>query len=217
MTTVVLIRHGETEWNRSGRWQGHADVPLSAEGRNQARRLAARLVAEGRSFDRVYASDLHRAFDTAEIVAQALELPVHPLIELREMHVGTWSGLTTDEIRARYPNEWRLYEGGEDFRRGDHGETMADFRSRVARVVDWLVGQHPGERLLVVTHGGAVRALLYHVQQPTGRFWDLPIDNTSITEVIFDGEKSEIVRANDVMHLTISSTFFTGSLDLWRG
>jgi probable phosphoglycerate mutase len=201
MTTVVFVRHGETEWNRNGRWQGHADVPLSAEGRNQARRLAARLVAEGRAFDRVYASDLHRAFETAEIVAQSLGLPVHPLFELREMHLGTWSGLTSDEIRMTFPDQWALYQGGSDFRRGEHGETMADFRARIVRVVDELVRSHPQMRLLVVTHGGSVRALLYSIHERTRQFADTPIGNTSITEIIFGGEKPEIVRANDTRHL----------------
>src|SRR3712207_2534231 len=110
MTTLVFVRHGETDWNRVGRWQGHADIPLSTAGREQAAALAARFLREGRRFDHVYASDLGRAFETAQIIASTLKLPVHPLIELREMHIGAWSGLTSEEIRTRYPREWSLYE-----------------------------------------------------------------------------------------------------------
>src|SRR3712207_5098434 len=127
MTTSVLIRHGETEWNRSGRWQGHADVPLSAEGRRQGRLLAAYLKQEGEPFAAVYASDLGRAVETAEIVARDLGVAVEPLVDLREMHIGAWSGMTTDESRTRYADAWVLHDGGVDFRRGDHGETWAEF------------------------------------------------------------------------------------------
>lgn len=201
MTTLLLARHGETEWNRNGRWQGHADVPLSDDGRDQARRLARRLKLEVERIDQIYASDLGRAFETAEIVAADLRLPVHPLIELREIHIGSWSGLTSDEIRSQFPLEWRLHETGDDFRRGGHGETMADFRSRVGRAAEELVRRHPGERLLLVTHGGAIRALLYYVSQGSWPVDETRVENTSLTEVVFEGGAPRIVRTNDIAHL----------------
>ncbi len=201
MTTLLLVRHGETEWNRNGRWQGHADVPLSDDGRDQARRLARRLKLEVERIDHVYASDLGRAFETAEIVAADLGLPVHPLIELREIHIGSWSGLTSDEIRSQFPLEWRLHETGDDFRRGGDGETMADFRSRVGRAAEELVRRHPGERLLLVTHGGAIRALLYYVSQGSWSVDETRVENTSLTEVVFEGGAARIVRTNDIAHL----------------
>lgn len=201
MTTLLLVRHGETEWNRTGRWQGHADVPLSDEGRDQARRLARRLKSERERIDRVYASDLGRAFETAEIVAAELALPVHPLIELREIHIGSWSGLTSDQIRSQFPHEWQLHETGDDFRRGGHGETMADFRSRVGRAAEELVQQHPGERLLLVTHGGAIRALLYYVSLRAVQVEEARVENTSLTEVVFEEDAVRVVRVNDIAHL----------------
>src|SRR5688572_30474192 len=103
MTTILLIRHGETEWNRNGRWQGHADIPLSQAGREQAQALAQRLVSEGAFFDHLYASDLCRAFETAQVVGRALNIPVHPFSPLREINVGSWSGLTRAEIIERFP------------------------------------------------------------------------------------------------------------------
>jgi broad specificity phosphatase PhoE len=211
MTTLVLVRHGETEWNRNGRWQGHTNVPLSAAGREQARRLAERLKAEGAMFDHIYASDLHRAFETAEIIATALGLAVHPLIELREIDIGAWSGLTSDEIRARYAEEWAFHEQGTDFRRGGHGETLQEFQTRVARVADQLVRTHPGQRLLVATHGGTVRALLHYVAQLTGYGMDTPIGNTSLTEVVFEDGTVRIVRANDTAHLAELRVTETGT------
>jgi probable phosphoglycerate mutase len=201
VTTLVFVRHGETEWNRNGRWQGHADIPLSAEGRAQARRLAAQLQAAGIIFDRVYASDLGRAFETAEIIAAALARPVHPLLEMREFHLGSWSGLTTVEIRERFPREWQLWEERGDFRRGGSGETMGEFLARVARGLEQLVRGHPGERLLIVTHGGPIRALLYDVMQVLDRSQEVHIGNTSVTEIVYEEGRPRLVRINDLSHL----------------
>lgn len=200
MTTLILIRHGETEWNRIGRWQGHADVPLSDLGREQARRVAARLLAEEQQFDHIYASDLARAFETASIIASALGLPVHPLIELREMHVGAWSGLTRPEIRDRYPEQWSLYTAGGDGPRGGHGETNVALRARVVGILERLVHDHPNQRLLVLSHGGPIRTLVSHIERLTGMPTDLQIDNTSITEFRFEGAIPQIVRVNDAAH-----------------
>jgi broad specificity phosphatase PhoE len=206
MTTLIFIRHGETEWNRSGRWQGHADVPLSDEGREQAQRLAARLKREGPTFDGLYASDLGRALETAQIVAQELGLEVHPLVELREIHVGAWSGLTSDEIRTRFPEEWEQAERGRDFRRGGHGESLADFRARIVHAVERLVETHPDQRLLVATHGGAVRAVLYYISELTDHGEVTRIENTSLTEVVFEDGAPRVVRANDIAHLEPTTT-----------
>src|SRR5262245_16911070 len=103
---LLLVRHGETVWNQGNRWQGQADVPLSESGRIQARRLAERLLAEGRQVRAIYTSDLSRAVHTAEILGEVLGIPPLPEIGWREMNIGTWSGLTTAEVIARYASEW---------------------------------------------------------------------------------------------------------------
>ena len=206
MTTLIFIRHGETEGNRSGRWQGHADVPLSDEGREQARRLAARLKSEGHAFDGLYASDLGRALETAQIVAQELGLEVHPLVELREIHVGDWSGLTTDEIRTRFPEQWDLFESGGDFRRGGHGESLAEFQARIVQAIAQMVKTHPDQRLLVATHGGAIRVIFYYVGEIMGQRQVEHIENTSLTEVVFEDGVPRIRRATDISHLEPAAT-----------
>ena len=101
MTTLLVARHGETDWNREGRWQGWADPPLNDTGRAQARRLAEEL--RETAFDAVYASDLRRAFETAEILAAPHAVPVVADAGLREIDIGSWSGLTRAEIDARFP------------------------------------------------------------------------------------------------------------------
>ncbi|GIV95810.1 MAG: phosphoglycerate mutase [Herpetosiphonaceae bacterium] len=201
-TVLILIRHGETEWNRDGRWQGHADVPLSELGREQARRLAARARAEGWRFDHIYTSDLSRALETAQIVGAALGMAPAPLLELREINLGTWSGLNRDEIAARYAEDWALMQAGQDIRRGG-GESFADLQQRVVRVLEQLIREHPGQRLGIFTHGGVIRALLAHIQRIGWEQIKLlhRIENTSITTLSAGPAGWRIKQINDIAHL----------------
>lgn len=149
-TTIFLVRHGETDWNRERRVQGHADRPLNEVGREQAAALAAELAGE--SIDAVYASDLVRARDTALAVASALGLEVVPHAGLREKHFGTWEGLLDHEVLERYPQAatgpW-----------GD-GETTGQLAERVLAALHEIAARHPGETVLAVSHGGPLRAVL---------------------------------------------------------
>jgi broad specificity phosphatase PhoE len=189
MTIFYLIRHGETEWNRSGRWQGHADVPLSDEGRTQAAQLARRMRTEGLQLDRIYASDLARALDTAQPIAEAFDLTIHPLPALREINVGSWSGMTRDEIQARYPGALKTVFHPPD------GESREDFIARVSRALMQLAEKHPDERLAVVTHGGSIRGMIQFLYMLQGQDHAPPsISNTSITEVRHDEHGWQVVR-----------------------
>jgi phosphoserine phosphatase len=155
VTTILLARHGESDWNRAKRWQGHADRPLTELGRAQARDLAERLAET--ELDAVYSSDLQRARETAEIVARSRGLDVAVLAELREIDVGSWSGLTRTEAEQRFPEAYRRWvAGGEGW---DDGETYEQLSERVVGAVYTIAGDHPGERVLVVTHGGSIRAV----------------------------------------------------------
>jgi broad specificity phosphatase PhoE len=150
MTRVILARHGETDWNRDGIWQGHGDPSLNALGRQQASALAERL--EEVEIDALYSSDLRRATETAEIVAEAKGLVVVSDPELREMDVGSWTGLTGAEIDERFPG--MTYHDG---------ESREAFDTRVVTALGRLAASHNGEVVIVVTHGGVVRALQRHV------------------------------------------------------
>jgi len=154
MTTILLARHGETDWNTERRWQGHDDQPLNEAGRQQARELGASLA--GRSIAAVYASDLSRAHETAAIVAAELGLPVVADERLREVDVGDWSGRRMLDIETEDPaghERWR--SGGKGWNGGESYEEMGE--RVVAAIVD-LASRHPGETLLIVTHGGSIRA-----------------------------------------------------------
>ena len=155
MTTILIARHGQSDWNQEKRWQGHADRPLTERGREQAQALADRLAHI--ELDAVYSSDLQRARDTAAVVAESQGLELRQLPELREVDVGSWSGLTRAEAEERFPEgftRWRDgYPGWED------GETYEAMTDRVLRAVDEIAAEHEGGRVLVVSHGGPIRAI----------------------------------------------------------
>lgn len=209
MTTILyLVRHGETDWNATGRWQGHTDVPLNERGFQQARLLAQRLLDEGVRFDAIYSSDLTRAYQTAWEIGSLLKVAVQLWPPLREIDMGAWSGLTREEIHARYPDEYTRLERGEDIRRGINGETKAAMRQRVTHSVEAMVAQHPGETLALVTHGGPVRALVSYVAERYGGTVSQAnqIGNTSLTTLTCHSYMWEITSCNDMRHLQPSDS-----------
>ena len=154
MTTILLARHGETDWNREGRFQGHADPPLNRTGRAQAVDLSVALMAE--QLAAVYSSPLRRALETAEVLAASHGLEPVPVDDLREVDVGSWSGLTRAEVEDHFPAQftrWLNYgRGWED------GETYEEMGRRAVDALLRLAAAHDGERVLAVTHGGPIRA-----------------------------------------------------------
>jgi broad specificity phosphatase PhoE len=154
VTTLLLVRHGETDWNRDARWQGHSDTPLNDAGREQARRLAAELG----DVDVVYSSDLARARETAEILAAPLGLEVRLDPRLRERGFGAWEGKTAVEIEAEFADEHARWMAGEAPGAAD-SEPFADFGARVEEFVEDVLAEHPRDTVLVVGHGGTIRVI----------------------------------------------------------
>ena len=156
MTTILLARHGETDWNRDQRFQGHADPPLNDHGREQARNLAVRFAADPEPLAAIYASTLRRARETAKIVGEHLGLHVETHDGLREVDLGSWSGLTRAEVEHAFPEGFRRWL---DFGPGwEGGETYEQMGERVVATLLEIASRHPDGRILVVTHGGPVRA-----------------------------------------------------------
>lgn len=154
MTTILLARHGETDWNREGRFQGWADPPLNATGLAQAVDLSVGLMAE--ELTAVYSSPLRRAYETAEVVAASRGLEPVTVDGLREVDVGSWSGLTREEIERRFPEQYaRWHDYGQGW---EDGETYEEMAERVIRTVLELAALHDRQRILAVTHGGPMRA-----------------------------------------------------------
>jgi probable phosphoglycerate mutase len=158
MRQVVLLRHGRTEWNATGRFQGQLDAPLDGIGKAQAE--AAAIAVAPMQPDGLVSSDLSRAVDTASAVSAecGLEAAVDP--RLREINLGDWQGLTRAEARARFSEEYARWQAGEDARRGG-GETYAEVGARcVESINEWLDRLGPGSTLVAVTHGSAARATI---------------------------------------------------------
>lgn len=199
--TLILLRHGETEWNLTGRWQGQAaDTPLTDLGREQARIVARRL----RSYriSAIYSSDLLRAFETAQIVGQALGLT--PMAEpgLRESDIGAWTGLTWDEITARFPDEVTAMFAGQDVRRGG-GESYGEMQARLAAALDRIIARHAGQTVLLVGHGAALRTLIAHVLgADLAQMHRIAIGgNTALSVVQAQRNGLRLVSYNDTAHL----------------
>jgi probable phosphoglycerate mutase len=154
VTTLILIRHGETDWNAQHRWQGHSDTPLNDAGRLQAGRLATEL----EHLDAVYSSDLARARETAEIIAGSLGLEIRLDPRLRERSFGAWEGLTTEEIESSFPDEQRRWRTGIGAGAAD-AESFEAFAARVSSFVEEVGRRHVDEDVLVVAHGGTIRVI----------------------------------------------------------
>jgi 2,3-bisphosphoglycerate-dependent phosphoglycerate mutase len=189
-----LIRHGETLWNREQRAQGQLDVPLSPLGLAQAEKLAARL--QHLKFDVLISSDLSRAYQTAEIVASKLELPIRADVAWREIHMGVGQGLTYPELflnRTVRPMT-EPWEGGESKR---------DVMNRVTIALEKLFVEFAGSRVAVFSHGGAIRGAIHVLLNDLDQYLDLgERGNTSISKLeVKAGNKGRLLVYNDTAHL----------------
>lgn len=184
MTRLYLIRHGETDWNRQGRWQGQADVPLNDRGRQQARQVAEKLAQV--ALDAIYTSDLIRASEVARIIAQAKGDRVPIVLEprLREIHQGEWQGLRVQEIQSRYAEAFRQRRIDPLMVAAPGGETALQVRQRALHAVRDLLRAYPDGNVALVSHGFTIAVLLTHFYRlPMEKVWELVPDNGAIIEM----------------------------------
>jgi ribonuclease H / adenosylcobalamin/alpha-ribazole phosphatase len=152
---LYLARHGESDWNVANRFQGVTDRPLTERGRRQAEELAQEVAGKG--IDAVYSSPLRRALDTAAIVAGRLGLEPVADPGLREIDVGSWAGLSRAEVESRFPDAFHRWVGGGDG--WDDGENYEQMSKRVLAAVARIAGAHPTGSVLLIAHGGPIRAI----------------------------------------------------------
>jgi broad specificity phosphatase PhoE len=150
MTTLVLIRHGQTDWNVEGRWQGQADPPLNNTGREQARHAAEHQRHLG--FAALYSSDLRRAMETAQIIGAEMELDVIPEPRLREINLGRWQGMLSADILAQYPAEFRRWHESPLAAHPPDGEDIPTLAARVLEAINAIMARHPKQRVGIVAH-----------------------------------------------------------------
>jgi broad specificity phosphatase PhoE len=186
MTRFCLIRHGQTDWNLEGRYQGQSDVPLNETGRAQADILAQQL--QGQSFAAIYSGDLERAKETAEIIATSIHLPVTVEPRLREINQGEWEGQLVDVIKARYVELWQQRTMDPACVCPPGGETVGEVAQRVYAALDAIARIHPNATVLIVSHGLALATVICKVYGiPVGQAYSVIPDNTEQIWVNWDG------------------------------
>lgn len=176
MTQLCLVRHGQTDWNLEGRYQGQSDVPLNQNGLMQAESLIDKL--NGHIFAAVYSSDLTRARQTAGPIAKHLDIPVHLEPRLREIHQGEWEGVLVDDIKARYAEIWSQRAMDPASVRPPGGETVGEVAERVYAALDDIARRHPYENVLVVSHGLSIATAICRERGiPVGQAYTVIPDN----------------------------------------
>lgn len=199
-TQAILVRHAETTWNLESRYQGQLDSPLTERGLRQAEALAGRL--RQIDFDHLYASDLGRAVHTAEKISAASGHPVRFDPRLRERHFGIFHGLQKPDIPANYPKEYRAYTSGDPDYVPPQGESLQQLHDRSLACLEELAQRHAGQRLVLVTHGGILGALVKHVLGlPVAAPRPFDLINASLSILVAKKDRWVVTTLGDVAHL----------------
>jgi broad specificity phosphatase PhoE len=201
MTRIILVRHGQTEWNRVERFRGRADVPLNETGLAQAEATGRRIASMWQPVA-VYASPLSRAVKTAEAIARSFALPVQVHPGLADIDYGLWQGLTPDEARARWPEIVEAWYTAPHTVHIPGGETLADLRTRAMATVNDLAARHSGQTLGMVGHTVINRIILLGVLGlGNDRFWRIRQDTCAINVFEAEADGFTLVSMNDTCHL----------------
>lgn len=206
MTTVLIVRHGETEHNKGGIMQGHLDVELNDTGREQARKLSLWL-ASRYQINHIYSSPLARARVTADFVAEGQSCHLTTVDDLKEIKIGLWQGLTSAQAAQAHPEVWQKLQEDNLYTRRPEGESYWDLYQRVSSSLMSIVEPHNDSAICIVTHGGCVRSMLdYAMSAPLGTFSfvsGLHIDNTGLSILEYSqAHKQWGVRTiNSIFHL----------------
>lgn len=199
MTRLLLVRHGQTEWNCQQRYQGHSDVPLDTTGEQQALQLAGRLSRE--PIDAVFSSDLKRAAATARPIAARHRLDVQHTLRLREMNFGAFEGLTYTEVQSTYPQDLAAWEANRN-QPPPGGESFARLIDRLSAFGAEVRDSCSTQNVLVVGHGGSLRVLLCLLLGLTPeKHWQFKVDPASWSEIILYDTGAILSRLNDTYHL----------------
>ena len=200
MTKIIFVRHGQTEWNVLGRYQGQTDVALSPLGIEQAEKLAAHFPVD--KIEAVYSSDLARAMKTASCVADRCGLTVEPRPELRELTFGDWEGLTDDEIVAKWPDALENFFLHPDVLDIPHGESFPKLRERALACVEEIVARHPDQTVAVFAHGAILRTILTAALHMDLQYvWTIRQFNTAVNIVTYTEHGTTVELINGTGHL----------------
>ncbi len=188
---LIFLRHGQTEWNSLQRYQGHTDIPLNDTGREQAKKAAEYLVKH-ENVQTIYCSDLSRTRETAEIAADKLKLPVYYDARLREASFGIWEGMTFSEVYEQYPEEFNKWYQDIWKYKMPEGETFSEVLERVCQATREITQRHSGT-VLVVTHGGVVKAMLGCIDSSID-IWKTGVDPGSMTFIEYKDGNCRLLK-----------------------
>ncbi|HWI66685.1 MAG TPA: histidine phosphatase family protein [Symbiobacteriaceae bacterium] len=198
MTTFYIIRHGETDYNKNGRYQGQLDIPLNDDGRRQSEMIAARMATV--PLDVIYASDLMRAQETARIIARGRMVALEP--RLREIHVAQVQGMNNAEIQRDFPDFWAANLADPDNTAFPGGESAVQLQQRAMAALADIQTRYPQGHVAVVTHGGVIKVLAAGVMEmPLAIRPKIVLDNCSLTVVEWSDRGRRVRSLNDTGHL----------------
>lgn len=199
-TTLILIRHGETPYNRDKRYQGHKDTPLTRKGGRQTKEIASRLRNE--PLDAIYSSDLKRTRYTAEVINGYHSLKINILPQLREVDFGDWEGKTHDEIQREWKGLLNERNNKPSKIEIPGGESIKDLAKRVRTTVKKILSDHPDQRIAIITHGGPIRIILIDaLGLGLNDWWKTITSNGGISIVKYQSDKARVILQNDTSHL----------------
>lgn len=200
MGTLLIVRHGETEWNAEGRIQGHTDIGLSERGEEQARSLGQRLA--DRQIDVAYSSDLKRTSETAKLALSGRDITLNETPRLREYNKGIFEGMTLSEIQEKFPAEYPKYLEKDLSYAPEGGETTRDVSTRMASIFAEIKANHLDETVLVVSHGGVLRAAMVSLLgMPLEGNWSFVFGNCGLTMVDTYTDNAVLRLFNDTSHI----------------
>lgn len=195
LTTLYLLRHGETDWNKKSIFQGQTDIKLNETGLKRAQKNAE--FFKKINISTIYSSDLKRAEKTASFTAEAKNLILKKEPELREIAFGRWEGLDYQEIQNKYPQEFAAWQKDPEKNPPAGGESLVEFKKRINNFFKKVIAKNQGKKILVVTHGGVIKVYLTIILAVESKnLWQFQIDNNSITKIKFYDQDPILSKLN---------------------
>ncbi len=198
-TTLILIRHGETPYNRDRRYQGHRDTPLTRKGKRQTEKIALRLRNE--PLDAIYSSDLKRTEYTAKAINRYHSLKINILPQLREIDFGDWEGKTHDEIQRKWRGLLDEWEREPSKIKIPGGESIQELAERTRTTIKKIISTYPNQRVAIVTHGGPIRIILMDaLGLGLDDWWKTITSNGGISIIEYQSNEAEVLLQNNTSH-----------------
>lgn len=209
MVKFIIVRHGYSKSNQDGKFCGQGNVPLSELGLKQAKEVSEYL-ENNFKIDAIYSSDLDRAYSTLIPLSESLGLTINKIESLREINVGLWQGLSTEEVKEKFPESFIQHNVNPWTHRFDGGETYPEVAERAIKAIDAISKNHEGQTIAIATHGGVVRALLAKFNNvPIEKAGNLPIvPNASICIVEYDKGRANVLTTGYCDYLSEKTTWF---------